>query len=107
MAMNKVTSEDVNMFLSAVLVGLQRHGQHESIQSLLLSVALRIYELAVSSVAVSMPSSLATYMHRAHCFTSFQFVTKMHNVAVCTPQHFCNLLNVPSSLFSSCVRPAP
>ena len=52
MSMNKVTSEDVSMFLSAVLVGLQKHGQHESIQPLLLSLALRIYELAVSSVAV-------------------------------------------------------
>jgi len=69
MAMNKVTSEDVNMFLSAILVGLQRHGQHESIQSLLLSVALRIYELAVSSVAVSVPSLSATYMSHANCFT--------------------------------------
>jgi len=61
--MNKVTSEDVNMFLSAILVGLQRHGQHENIQPLLLSVALRIYELAVSSAAVSVPSSSAMYMH--------------------------------------------
>jgi len=53
MAMNKVTSEDVSMFLSAVLIGLQKHGQHESIQPLLLALALRIYELAVSFVALS------------------------------------------------------
>ena len=48
MEMNKVTSEDVSMFLSAVLFGLQKHGQHESEQQLLLPLALRIYELAVS-----------------------------------------------------------
>jgi len=52
MQMNKVTSEDVSMFLSAVLVGLQKHGQHESIQPFLLTLALHIYELAVSIVAV-------------------------------------------------------
>jgi len=48
MAMNKVTSEDVSMFLSAVLVGLQKHGQHDSVQPVLLALALHIYELAVS-----------------------------------------------------------
>jgi len=48
MAMNKVTSEDVCMFLSAVLAGLQQHGQHESVQPVLITLGLRIYELAVS-----------------------------------------------------------
>ena len=51
MALNKVTSEDVSMFLTAVLVGLQKHGEHESVQPVLLSLAVRIYELAVSVVA--------------------------------------------------------
>jgi len=57
MVMKKVTSDDVNMFLSAVLVGLQKHGQHESVQPVLLVLALRIYELAVSFIATSSSSS--------------------------------------------------
>jgi len=57
MVMKKVTSDDVNMFLSAVLVGLQKHGQHESVQPVLLVLALRIYELAVSFIATSFSSS--------------------------------------------------
>jgi len=52
MAMNKVTVEDVSMFLTAVLVGLQKHGQHENVQPVLLTLALRIYELAVSAPSI-------------------------------------------------------
>jgi len=48
MVLNKVTSDDVSMFLTAVLVGLQKHGQDEAVQPLLLTLALHIYELAVS-----------------------------------------------------------
>ena len=59
MSMSKVTSEDVSMFLTAVLVGLQKHGQHENIQPALLTLALRIYELAVSSSAASSSSYLS------------------------------------------------
>ena len=55
MAMNKVTSEDVSMFLTAVLIGLQKHGQHDNVQSLLIILALRIYELAVSSLSIVCP----------------------------------------------------
>lgn len=63
MAMNKVTSEDVSMFLTAALVGLQKHGQHESVQPALLTLALRVYELAVSFIAVSLLSLLAVHIH--------------------------------------------
>jgi len=52
MMVNKVTSEDVCLFLRAVLIGLQKHGQHENAQPVLLSLALRIYELAVGCCAV-------------------------------------------------------
>lgn len=61
MMMKKVTSEDVSMFLSAVLVGLQKHGQHESVQPLLLTLALRIYELAVRFIYICIVGNF--YIH--------------------------------------------
>jgi len=68
MAMNKVTAEDVSMFLTAALVGLQKHGQHESVQPVLLTLALRIYELAVSLTDLS---------HRRCIFSAFDIVALM------------------------------
>jgi len=80
MAMNKVTSEDVSMFLTAALVGLQKHGQHESVQPVLLTLALRIYELAVSLTAACV--TVVVYSLLWHCW--FNDMKSVESVKVCS-----------------------
>lgn len=47
-ALEKINAEEAAFFFSAILTGLNMHGQHEGAQSQLLSAAMNCYELLVS-----------------------------------------------------------
>jgi hypothetical protein len=68
---DKMTGEDACFVLTAVLRGLEQHGEHDGHQAALISLALVLYENLVSSLSASNTPRhvlFATNIHRGRSF---------------------------------------